>query len=34
MKTSKKKTKETAIVVPSGDPVKPDDQLILSQEVK
>ncbi|XP_060855178.1 dynein intermediate chain 2, ciliary-like [Metopolophium dirhodum] len=32
MKTSKKKAKETAKVVPSDDPVKPDDQLILSQE--
>ncbi|XP_001950034.2 dynein intermediate chain 2, ciliary-like [Acyrthosiphon pisum] len=32
MKTSKKKAKETAKVVLSDDPVKPDDQLILSQE--
>ncbi|XP_027845899.2 LOW QUALITY PROTEIN: dynein intermediate chain 2, ciliary-like [Aphis gossypii] len=32
MKSSKKKAKETAKVVPSDDPVKPADQLILSQE--
>lgn len=34
MKSSKKKAKETARIVQSDDPVKPDDQLILSQEVK
>lgn len=34
MKTSKKKAKETAKVVLSDDPVKPDDQLVLNQEVK
>jgi len=33
MKSSKKKAKETVKVVFSDDPVKPDDQLILSQEV-
>jgi len=33
MKSSKKKAKETAKVVSSDDPVKPADQLILSQEV-